>query len=143
VILVVGGEQCCVRPAIICTDRQAGGYSDKQICCALNQPCREIHLESIQNQVAFLPFLGPTFSHLSRVLLRHNIKTVVFLPREVGSFLQPVKDDLGLKTLGVYSIPFECGKVHIGQTRHSTETRNTISTSSFIIQRNQPWLNTA
>jgi hypothetical protein len=34
-----------------------------------------------------------------------------------------VKDDLGLKTPGVYSVPCECGQVYIEQTGHSTETR--------------------
>jgi hypothetical protein len=33
-----------------------------------------------------------------------------------------VKDDLGLKTPGVYSVPCECGQVYIGQTGRSTET---------------------
>jgi hypothetical protein len=34
-----------------------------------------------------------------------------------------VKDDLGLKTPGVYSVPCECGQVYIGQTDRSIETR--------------------
>jgi hypothetical protein len=34
-----------------------------------------------------------------------------------------VKDDLGLKTPGVYSIPCECGQVYIGQTGRSIDTR--------------------
>jgi predicted GIY-YIG superfamily endonuclease len=38
-------------------------------------------------------------------------------------FLQPIKDDLVLKTPGVYSILCECGKVYIGQTGHLVETR--------------------
>jgi hypothetical protein len=34
-----------------------------------------------------------------------------------------VKDDLGLRTPGVYSIPCVCGQVYIGQTGQSIETR--------------------
>jgi hypothetical protein len=34
-----------------------------------------------------------------------------------------VKDDLGLKTPGVYSVPCECSQVYIGQTGRSVETR--------------------
>jgi predicted GIY-YIG superfamily endonuclease len=34
-----------------------------------------------------------------------------------------VKDDLGLKTPGVYSIPCEWGQVYIGQTGRSIDTR--------------------
>jgi hypothetical protein len=51
------------------------------------------------------------------------MKTVGLPPRKVASILCPVKNDLGLKTAGVYSIPCECGKVYIGQIRHFIETR--------------------
>jgi hypothetical protein len=37
--------------------------------------------------------------------------------------LRIVKDDLGLKIPGVYSIPCGCGKVYIGQTRRYIEAR--------------------
>jgi hypothetical protein len=37
--------------------------------------------------------------------------------------LRSVKDDLCLKVLGMYRIPCECGKVYVGQTGRSTETR--------------------
>lgn len=37
-------------------------------------------------------------------------------PRKISSFLQSVKDDLEPKTPGVYSIPWECCRVYIGQT---------------------------
>jgi hypothetical protein len=73
--------------------------------------------------MASLPFVASIFNCINRVLVRHNIETVDFLPRKVTSFLQPVKDDLGLKTAGIYSIPCECGKVNIGQTGHSIEVR--------------------
>jgi hypothetical protein len=76
------------------------------------------------------------------MLLRHNIKTVGLPPRKITSFLQPVKDDPGLKTQGIYIIPCKCGKVKIGQTGHSIETRikeqhwhNMIFIWTF-----QPWL---
>jgi hypothetical protein len=49
---------------------------------------------------------------------------MVGLPRrKLSSFLRPIKYDLALKTPGVCSIPCECGKVDIGQTGHSIETR--------------------
>jgi hypothetical protein len=44
-------------------------------------------------------------------------------PRKISSFLRPVKDDLGLRTSGVYSIRGECGKLYIGQTCRSIDTR--------------------
>jgi hypothetical protein len=37
--------------------------------------------------------------------------------------LRSVKHDLGLKVPGVYRIPCECGKVYVGQTGRSMETR--------------------
>lgn len=37
--------------------------------------------------------------------------------------LRPVKDDLGLKVPGIYSIPCKHGKMYIGQTGQFTETR--------------------
>jgi hypothetical protein len=57
------------------------------------------------------------------MLSRHNIKSVGLPPRKIASFLRPVKDDLGLKTPGVYSIPCECGQDYIGQTGRSIDTR--------------------
>jgi hypothetical protein len=57
------------------------------------------------------------------VLSKHNIKTVGLTPRKLSSLLRPIKDDLAPKMPGVYSILCECGKVYIGQTGHSVETR--------------------
>jgi predicted GIY-YIG superfamily endonuclease len=37
--------------------------------------------------------------------------------------MHPVKDNLGLMTAGVYSIPCEYGQVYIGQTGSSIEAR--------------------
>jgi hypothetical protein len=50
------------------------------------------------------------------MLARHNIKNVAIPPRKIFIYLPPVKDALGLRTLGVYSIPCECGRVYIGQS---------------------------
>jgi hypothetical protein len=58
------------------------------------------------------------------MLSRHNIKSVGFPSRKIASFLRPVKDDLGLKTPGMYSILCECGQVYTGQTGCSIDTRN-------------------
>jgi hypothetical protein len=45
-------------------------------------------------------------------LAKHNIKRVG-LPPKISSFLRRVKDDMGLRTPGVYSFPCECGEVYI------------------------------
>ena len=43
--------------------------------------------------------------------------------KKVFDCLRPVKDDLGLKTPGLYCIPSECGKVCVGQSGRTIETR--------------------
>jgi hypothetical protein len=67
--------------------------------------------------VAFLPYFGLIFNHISRVLSQ-NIKSMGFPLRKMSSFLQLDRDDLGLNASGVYSISYECGQVFIGQTGH-------------------------
>jgi hypothetical protein len=44
-------------------------------------------------------------------------------PRKIFFYLPPVKDALGLRTPGVYSIPCERGRVYIGQSGGSIQIR--------------------
>jgi hypothetical protein len=60
---------------------------------------------------------------ISTVLSRHNIKSVGLPPKKVSSFFRPVKDNLEIRTPGVYRITCECGKVYTGQTGRSVDTR--------------------
>jgi hypothetical protein len=39
------------------------------------------------------------------MLGKHNTKSVGFVLRKISNFLRLVKDDLGMRTPGVYSIP--------------------------------------
>jgi len=71
----------------------------------------------------FIPYTQTTYGRLSRMLPKHNIKTVALPPRKIYSYLPPVKDTLGLKMPVVYSIPCECGKVYIGQSGQSIKIR--------------------
>jgi predicted GIY-YIG superfamily endonuclease len=57
------------------------------------------------------------------MLAKHNIKSVALPPRKIVSYFLLVKDSLGLKTPGVYSIPCECGRVYIGQSGRSVHLR--------------------
>jgi hypothetical protein len=68
----------------------------------------------------FLPLSIPPSTHQHGVVQTQQQES---RPRKFSSFLQPIKDDLALKMPGVYSIPRMCGKVYIGQTGCSTETR--------------------
>jgi len=65
----------------------------------------------------------PTYGHLSRMLAKHNIKSVALPPRKIASYVPPVKDALGLKTPGIYRIPCECRKVYIEQSGRSIHLR--------------------
>jgi hypothetical protein len=70
---------------------------------------------------AHIPYTQTTYGHLSRMLGKRNIKSVALPPRKVFNYFSPVKDALGLRTLGVYSIPCECGRVYIGQSGRSIQ----------------------
>jgi hypothetical protein len=98
-------------------------YTEWQIHRALNPPLGVGHTDGKPDSVAFLSCVRSIFNCISRVLARHNIKSVGLSPRKISSFLQPDKDDLGLRTPGVYSIPCKCGQVYIGQTGRSVDTR--------------------
>jgi hypothetical protein len=100
------------------------GFNARQIIRTLNRPPR-VRQPDINKPIstAFLPFVGPTFNQINRVLARHNIKSVGLPQQKLSSLLRPVKDNLELKTPGVYKIPCECGKVYIGQTGRSIGTR--------------------
>jgi hypothetical protein len=72
---------------------------------------------------AYIPYAQTTFGRISRMLAKHNTKGFALPPRKIFSHLPPVKDALGLRTPGVYSIPCECGSVYIGQSGRSVQLR--------------------
>jgi len=72
---------------------------------------------------AYILYTQTTYGHLSRMLAKHNIKSVALQPRKILSYLLLVKDALGLRTPGVYSIPCERGRVYIGQSSRSIQIR--------------------
>ena len=60
---------------------------------------------------AYLPYVQTIYGRLSRMLSKYNIMSIALPPKKISSFLPPVKQNLGLRTLGIYSIPCECGMV--------------------------------
>jgi hypothetical protein len=54
--------------------------------------------------------------------LMPTLRRNMLLPSS-GAEVRAIKDHLALKTPGIYSIPCECGKVCIGQTRCSIQMR--------------------
>jgi hypothetical protein len=49
-------------------------------------------------------------------MAKHDIQMVALPPGRIFSYIPPIKDAFGLRTQGIYSIPFECGRVYIGQS---------------------------
>jgi hypothetical protein len=56
-------------------------------------------------------------------MLAKQIKSVALPPRKIASYLTQVKETLGVRTPGIYSIPCECGKVYIGQSGRTIQHR--------------------
>jgi hypothetical protein len=56
-------------------------------------------------------------------MLAKHIKSVALPPRKVFSYLPPVMDALGLRTLRIYSIQCESGRVYIGQSVRNIQLR--------------------
>jgi len=62
-----------------------------------------ISLEECHKTVAFLPLNQNTFYHIRWVLSKHNSNMLGLPPRKISKLLQPLKDDLGLKSAGIQS----------------------------------------
>jgi hypothetical protein len=95
---------------------RGNSYSIKEIRRTLNFVVRTSKPKDKPTSVALLPYVQTAYGRLSRMSAKQNIKNVGLQPRRISSFLRPVKDDLGLRTPGVYSTPCECSQVYIGQT---------------------------
>jgi len=94
----------------------------KQTRRVLNRVVRPTKPKDKPTSVALLPYVQTTYGRLSRMLAKH-IKSVGLQPRKISIFLRPVKDNLGLRTPGVYSVSCECGQVYNGQTGRSMKPK--------------------
>jgi hypothetical protein len=65
--------------------------------------------------IACRPYTQTAYGQLSRMLAKHNIKSITLPPKKISSYLPLVKDAVGLITPAMYSILCECGRVYIGQ----------------------------
>jgi len=88
----------------------------------MNPATRTAKTDDKPTSTAYIPYTQTTFGRLSRMLAKH-IKSVALPPRKIFSYLPPVKDALGLRTSGIYSIPCECARVYIGQSGRSVQLR--------------------
>jgi hypothetical protein len=92
------------------------GYSSQQIWWVLKTVTWAAKTNERPTSIAFIPYTQTTSGRLSRMLAKHNNKSVSLPPMRMYSYVPPVRNALGLRTLGVYSIPHECGQVYIGQS---------------------------
>jgi hypothetical protein len=74
--------------ALCDTDSLPQQFQFLQILCALNPPTRASPPPHIENNtsVVFLPLVSMTFNRITRVLSKHNIKTVGILSRKSPVF---------------------------------------------------------
>jgi len=112
------------------------GYSPQQIRRAMKPATRTAKTNDKSTSTAYIPYTQTTYGRLGRMLAKQNIKSVALPPRKISSFFPPVKDALGFRTPGVYSIPCECGSVYIGQSGRSIQLR--IKQHNRLIRLAQP-----
>ena len=98
-------------------------YSHQQIRRTMKPATRTAKSKDKPTSTAYIPYTQTIYGQLSRMLAKHNIKSIALPPKKISSYLSPVKDALGLRTLGIYRIPCECGKVNIGQSGRSIHLR--------------------
>ncbi|XP_046382358.1 uncharacterized protein LOC124153306 [Ischnura elegans] len=72
---------------------------------------------------ACLPYISSVSGKISRILKRNNIQTIHKPPSKIRDILVEAKDPRGLKISGVYRVPCGCGKVYVGETARTIETR--------------------
>jgi len=84
---------------------------------------RTTKTNSKPTSTANIQYTQTKYDQLNRMLVKHNTKSVALLPRKIFSYLPSVKDALGLRMPGVYSIPYECSRFCIGQSGRSIQIR--------------------
>jgi hypothetical protein len=97
------------------------GYSQQQIQRAMEPTIPTAKNKEKPTSTTYLPYTQTTYGRLSSMLAKHNIKSVALPPKKIASYLPPVKETLGLRTPGIYSIPCKCGRVYVGQSGRSIQ----------------------
>ena len=92
---------------------------------AINKYYKSKYIRQVKkpSAVAELPYIQSAYGRLNRFLARYDIKSVGLPHKKIFNFLRLVKDDVRLKTLGIYIIPSECDLVYIRQTGCSIKLR--------------------
>ncbi|XP_015120759.1 uncharacterized protein LOC107043690 [Diachasma alloeum] len=106
------------------------GYQSKQVHGVLHRLKNKNSAESepadkVEHQkTAVLPYLQGTTDRISKVLQKHDIRTIFKPPTKIGQMLPSTKDRRPPLSLpGVYKIPCSSGKVYIGEIGRWISTR--------------------
>jgi len=76
-----------------------------------------------------------TYGRLKKMLGRYSIKDISPPLRKICSVFRPVKDDLGLRTVGAYSIPCKCCQVYIGKLVYPLRPDLMSTTGTYGLER--------
>ena len=101
------------------------GYTLKEIKRATRPNSKTTVEPTVDTQTkAFLEYIPKITDRIGKILRRHNIKTIFKPSRKLQHTLRSAKDYRDPKTAGgVYRNPCSCGKVYIGTTKRSINTR--------------------
>jgi hypothetical protein len=99
------------------------GYSQQQINHAMKPATQTRKNREKPTSTAYLPYTQTTFDRLSRMLAKHNIKSIALPPKKISCYLPTNKEQMGLRTTGIYSIHCECGMMYIGQSGSTIQLR--------------------
>ncbi|XP_015124783.1 uncharacterized protein LOC107046641 [Diachasma alloeum] len=109
------------------------GYQSKQVYRVLHTLKNKHSAESEPADIveyqktAALPYLQGKTDRISKVLQKHDIRTIFKPPTNIGQMLASTKDRRPPLSLpGVYKIPSSCGKVYIGATGRRISIRSRI-----------------
>ena len=110
------------------TTFRQNGYSNEEIHSALKRSIKNQGATKEEDRpkpiaIANIPFVSTVSGKISRILQKHSIDTVFRPCSKLRDLLVKVKDPCGFETPGVYNIPYECGKVYVGETGRTINTR--------------------
>lgn len=109
---------------------QRNGYNKEEVNRTINKQRSGIKRTDTQESqeekkwLSFLPYVKGTTDRIGKILNKHNIRTIFKPPRKIEQILRNPKDQRPpLSSAGVYKIPCSCGKVYIGETGRTVNTR--------------------
>jgi hypothetical protein len=118
------GDQDSIKQELefLTTVFRNNGYSTQQIHKAKKPSTKATKIKGKPTSTAYIRYMQTTYGRLSKMLAKH-IKSIPLPPKKISNYLPPIKDAVGLRTPGIYSIPCECRKVYTGQSGRSVHIR--------------------